>query len=275
MSAVASPVLPTLLTSRPRVAPDGKGAQPWSKLPESYAIPVRVHNTFIDTCAELSPTLAGLCREREARTCPSASIGRLHDLFRDDDDAETQLPSESPETRSASEASPTSVAAAQPACVISLSGLLGAPVPPPPPALHSLAIYGGLGGARPAAEVQPGSSLLGGVGCAAELQWEGARCSTRVVQLQAVPPPPERPAPGSAEMPSVGSAGHAEGSCKPCAFLHTVGCANGLTCQFCHLCDAEERRRRRRAKHEARRLDRLRRAGGAAGGREEAAEASG
>jgi len=46
-------------------------------------------------------------------------------------------------------------------------------------------------------------------------------------------------------VPSLGSQGHAAGTCKPCAFLHTKGCANGAECPFCHLCDAEEKKRRK------------------------------
>merc|ERR1712059_52769 len=38
------------------------------------------------------------------------------------------------------------------------------------------------------------------------------------------------------ELPSMGSALHSSGKCKPCAFLHTKGCVNGTDCQFCHLC---------------------------------------
>jgi len=60
--------------------------------------------------------------------------------------------------------------------------------------------------------------------------------------------PPSLPAPGSAEMPTVGSAGHWTGSCKPCAFLHTKGCSNGVMCQFCHLCDQDEKQRRKKEK---------------------------
>jgi len=47
-------------------------------------------------------------------------------------------------------------------------------------------------------------------------------------------------------LPSQGSAGHARGSCRPCAFFHTPGCANGVSCPFCHLCDAGERKRRKK-----------------------------
>jgi len=56
---------------------------------------------------------------------------------------------------------------------------------------------------------------------------------------------------GSNEMPTVGSAGHHNGTCKPCAFLHTKGCENGTQCTFCHLCAPEEKRRRQKDKHEA------------------------
>merc|ERR1719464_950601 len=62
------------------------------------------------------------------------------------------------------------------------------------------------------------------------------------------PPPPGHSAPGSRELPSIGSAAHAAGRCKPCAFAYTKGCANGLSCPFCHLCDADEKKRRRKEK---------------------------
>merc|ERR1719502_970540 len=53
---------------------------------------------------------------------------------------------------------------------------------------------------------------------------------------------------GSNEMPTVGSAGHNLGTCKPCAFFHTRGCGNGLQCAFCHLCPPEEKRKRQKEK---------------------------
>eukprot|EP00446_Apocalathium_sp_SHHI-4_P045884 CAMPEP_0177389710 /NCGR_PEP_ID=MMETSP0368-20130122/52732_1 /TAXON_ID=447022 ORGANISM="Scrippsiella hangoei-like, Strain SHHI-4" /NCGR_SAMPLE_ID=MMETSP0368 /ASSEMBLY_ACC=CAM_ASM_000363 /LENGTH=305 /DNA_ID=CAMNT_0018855183 /DNA_START=63 /DNA_END=975 /DNA_ORIENTATION=- len=40
--------------------------------------------------------------------------------------------------------------------------------------------------------------------------------------------PPAASALGSAEIPTVGSAGHLWGVCKPCAFMHTKGCSNGI-----------------------------------------------
>jgi len=63
--------------------------------------------------------------------------------------------------------------------------------------------------------------------------------------------------PGSAQVPqdmhmrmgmgiSRGSALHAVGACKPCAFVFQDGCANGVDCEFCHLCDPGERKRRKK-----------------------------
>jgi hypothetical protein len=72
--------------------------------------------------------------------------------------------------------------------------------------------------------------------------------AVRVAMVVQPPPPPVGVAPGTALLPSVGSTGHAKGSCKPCAFLHSKGCSSGLSCSFCHLCDPGERKRRQREK---------------------------
>jgi len=53
-------------------------------------------------------------------------------------------------------------------------------------------------------------------------------------------------------LPSMGSALHAGGTCKPCAFFHSKGCKGGPRCMFCHLCGPEARRQRRREKIESR-----------------------
>mmetsp|Transcript_73179 Transcript_73179/g.152746 ORF Transcript_73179/g.152746 Transcript_73179/m.152746 type:complete len:176 (+) Transcript_73179:160-687(+) len=49
-------------------------------------------------------------------------------------------------------------------------------------------------------------------------------------------------------LPSVGSAGHSTGECKPCVFLHVRGCKSGPDCTFCHLCEAGEKKRRQKEK---------------------------
>ena len=60
---------------------------------------------------------------------------------------------------------------------------------------------------------------------------------------------PHAPKPhGTKELPSVGSAGHAFGTCRPCAFFYAKGCLNGTTCSFCHLCDRGEKKRRQKQK---------------------------
>mmetsp|Transcript_12360 Transcript_12360/g.20174 ORF Transcript_12360/g.20174 Transcript_12360/m.20174 type:complete len:174 (+) Transcript_12360:75-596(+) len=42
---------------------------------------------------------------------------------------------------------------------------------------------------------------------------------------------------GNITLPSVGSANHGLGSCRPCGFVHKgSGCSSGAECQFCHLC---------------------------------------
>jgi len=66
--------------------------------------------------------------------------------------------------------------------------------------------------------------------------------------------------PSYVPLPSVGSVGHQAGTCKPCAFLHSRGCAEGPACEFCHLCSPDERKNRRKQKvvalREARRVSR-------------------
>lgn len=85
---------------------------------------------------------------------------------------------------------------------------------------------------------------------------------TSAPAASAMPVAPAAAAPvaplGDGELPSVGSAGHAAGDCRPCAFFHHVqtGCSNGANCTFCHLCDAGEKKRRRRQKLEALRQER-------------------
>merc|ERR1712003_28926 len=51
------------------------------------------------------------------------------------------------------------------------------------------------------------------------------------------------------DLPSLGSAGHSLGTCKPCGFFHKAGCSSGANCTFCHLCDSGEKRRRQVEKH--------------------------
>jgi len=72
-----------------------------------------------------------------------------------------------------------------------------------------------------------------------------------VLRLSEVIP---EPALGSPECPTQGSRNHRMNNCKPCAFLHTKGCSNGLGCEFCHLCEPGEKKRRQREKRQIQRL---------------------
>jgi len=53
---------------------------------------------------------------------------------------------------------------------------------------------------------------------------------------------------GSPDCPSVGSAGHWLGMCKPCDFFHRDRCTNEAACKYCHLCGPEEGKHRRKQK---------------------------
>lgn len=57
------------------------------------------------------------------------------------------------------------------------------------------------------------------------------------------------PSLGSPQLPTVGSAGHCNGTCKPCIHVDKeAGCKNGVQCLFCHLCPPGELKRRQQAK---------------------------
>mmetsp|Transcript_29241 Transcript_29241/g.63453 ORF Transcript_29241/g.63453 Transcript_29241/m.63453 type:complete len:214 (-) Transcript_29241:344-985(-) len=60
--------------------------------------------------------------------------------------------------------------------------------------------------------------------------------------------------PGSEAVPTVGSLAHYLGTCKPCAFLYTKGCMNGVECKFCHLCEFGEKKRRQKMKKEQKKV---------------------
>jgi hypothetical protein len=50
-------------------------------------------------------------------------------------------------------------------------------------------------------------------------------------------------------LPSVGSAGHSDGQCSPCAwFWKTSGCRGGPNCTYCHLCPPGARKAIKKAK---------------------------
>jgi len=68
---------------------------------------------------------------------------------------------------------------------------------------------------------------------------------TFVIELEKALPSPVS---GTPDCPSIGSAGHAFGVCKPCDFQHRTSCRSGASCKFCHLCGPAENRCRKKQK---------------------------
>ena len=120
--------------------------------------------------------------------------------------------------------------------VIRLEDALGVPVP----AVH----------ARPPQVPQPGRPPVGVIGDQrARMSSEAGYPRAYAVGYIGPRGGAERAnAKAPRELPSVGSAGHAFGTCKPCGFFYAKGCLNGTACSFCHLCDRGEKKRRQKQK---------------------------
>lgn len=262
--------LPTLLTSRPvAAAGDGpKGRKPRGcsalEIPEETPQKIEispelyVRNTFLHTAEQRSPSLEAFYRERDVRTCPGMHVGLLQGLFREDTPRRVETAVATPAGRRPI-VTPSPSAAGRVVMSLCLADSLD--LPPSPTALGFAALPRGFAAAAPeppamGLPLAPAPELLpAGVQGLPMYQIPAAPSAPPVLPQGAhsVPPPPSAPAVGSPELPSVGSQGHAAGQCKPCAFLYTKGCENGVSCQFCHLCEDGERQRRRKAKLEAQR----------------------
>jgi len=94
--------------------------------------------------------------------------------------------------------------------------------------------------------------------CQAQAQWEAHFQSLVAAQLALFPPalpPAGLPPLDPAGLPSTGSALHALGKCRPCAwFWKPKGCTNGQECAHCHLCPDRELKERKRANGQVMRL---------------------
>jgi len=248
----------------------GKAAPQTITLPKEHPVKLRIRGMSFGTSAELSPSPERSDQESEVASCsPAHSDEGMWGLFQDADADCTLLSVELPEACSTVDA-PPGIAP----LVLSLDNVIG---PASPPA-QTLGCYqehaeGFTDGFLCATGVQIGNDLTWiGVSpsdaTASRPPSEGSAHSQASVDAAAgvlsVQPPqaaPDSLAPGSAELPSIGSAGHTEGRCKPCAFFHEQGCATGRTCLFCHSCKPGEKLRRRREKREVVQLVRqLRRA---------------
>jgi len=199
-----------------------------SGLPDfEYPSPFVVHNTFLDTKdVKNLGSLAEFMPDRLAKSCPASGMGCPPGLSSVSQSFASGLSSFMGEAEEKQEAEWLPV----PPPYEPVLPHLRCGVPPPPPLMAAP-------GLAPPQQLPPAMEAF-------------------------VPPPPPMQAPqlriwealpdsslGSAEMPTVGSAGHHLGTCKPCAFAFTKGCGSGVSCQFCHLCEPGEKKRRQKLKH--------------------------
>lgn len=242
-----------------------------------YPSPFVVRNTFIEAPLGGLTSLLGSCyREREIRSCPNVPPGLLHTEGGSlagpppgfEDAAEPCSALSFMQEAAVTETPPASAfedVAHLEQIVRKLqeeNRLLKANMQPGgtlAPQLDNLATTR----AQETAAVAPAAFAVVGAGPAppAPVAWAP-------VLPEAMPPPPPsvpadsflqprvleiacalpEPMLGSPMWPSVGSACHQQGTCKPCAHFHKKGCANGPQCSFCHLCPPGEIKRRQSRK---------------------------
>lgn len=196
-----------------------------SKLPEyDYPVQVLVRNTFIETRVVRPLSLDEFYEERRIHSVPP-EFGNQHDGVK------------SSEPQPLHHALATGVQTFV-TKVATAAGFCATPEdksPTPFPESYYLQQHGGL-----CATPEDGSPtpFMGG--------WNFFQQVPRVLMLSEALP--ESAALGSPELPTVGSAGHYAGACKPCAFFYVRGCENGPQCSFCHLCAPDEKRKRQKEK---------------------------
>jgi len=254
---------------------------PWSverapRLTDSdYPPALIVKNTFLGTKVQRPASLDGFLEERLIQSCPASGIGLppgLEDLVTPEDAAARLVAAEAVLRRKAeTEGMAESQVLPQPVDCLP-TGLLDEPLnfeaPEFLPALPQQTPQWHVNGQPPSfhmplqAPQQPVtldlmqalSSSIQAEACQPQafqpqpfdIQFAAPACSAYPAQIS-------EPELGSPDFPTVGSQGHRFGNCKPCAFLYTKGCGNGVLCSFCHLCDPGEKKRRAKESRAARR----------------------
>jgi len=185
-----------------------------SGLPEyEYPVPVFVRNTFIQTQVGRSASLDEFFEERRIQSCPVAPQYCHSDRI-EDCHSDIRPPAHEPLRRAI-----TTGAQAFMTKVATVTGFR--------------------------TEAEPGTSAVPSDNFSTRQQM-----MPRILMLAEALPEAE-PELGSQDLPTVGSAGHYVGACKPCAFFYTKGCGNGTQCSFCHLCPSDEKRARQKEKQAA------------------------
>eukprot|EP00931_Biecheleriopsis_adriatica_P111488 TRINITY_DN8587_c0_g1_i2.p1 TRINITY_DN8587_c0_g1~~TRINITY_DN8587_c0_g1_i2.p1 ORF type:complete len:230 (-),score=54.27 TRINITY_DN8587_c0_g1_i2:143-832(-) len=202
-----------------------------------YPVPLVVRNTFID-CQDRPPSLDEFMLERKAVSCPVSLVSNPGD--------------DEPSRCSAAPASREDVALLQPALLRSKTG--------PAAAVEDSQKTEAAKAFAPWRRRGATASQASTEQTALPQDWQKdtsrSECSTADTAEYSCPPSPDHAVRATSdkeqsspsELPSVGSADHERGTCKPCAFLHSKGCVSGSKCQFCHLCDSGEKKKRQKEK---------------------------
>mmetsp|Transcript_3020 Transcript_3020/g.7242 ORF Transcript_3020/g.7242 Transcript_3020/m.7242 type:complete len:308 (-) Transcript_3020:452-1375(-) len=288
--------LPTLLFSRRkmRAAQHEISLKPLELCEDSMPLKdFGVKNTFIDDSLPCSPSLLPFYQERQVQSCPSVRVGCLKHCLEDIVSVSTEKPKATPRARQGAVAFPTPTGEdvahqllwpATPCYdehvagpMVSYESIPAASVmapmqyqcmawgdhyASPAPAFCNEVIGEPMASSRKTVVClsdvlcyEPKGSAKGYLAESAPLPTPVVSAHYKPVAVPIAPPPLSR-APGSAELPSIGSAAHEQGRCRPCAFFHTKGCEIGPTCSFCHLCGVDERKRRRKETTEQRQVAR-------------------
>mmetsp|Transcript_41372 Transcript_41372/g.107079 ORF Transcript_41372/g.107079 Transcript_41372/m.107079 type:complete len:257 (+) Transcript_41372:74-844(+) len=199
--------------------------------PLVYPSPLFVRNTFID-CAEARPSsLDGFFEERLVASCPASKLS-------DPGQGEIEEENTNVEVTTAPSTRQSAWAALQNAWASMTAGG------------HSQRGSGQEGKRAAGVSKAPGAkdsaTPNSDASTATGATLEGAAAA--LAASSAAPPRAAASEAAGALLPSAGSEGHYEGTCKPCAFVNAKGCKSGYSCQFCHLCDAGEKKRRQKEK---------------------------
>lgn len=199
-----------------------------------------IRNTFIDTVLQRPLSLDGFFQPREIHSCPASrptsmdemdlppGLENLLEIINED------CPSTPPAsvTKVIEQEQPAIGEACPYDCGADAMGAVGLSSLPPPPVSWAPTMTQFAVTAPPPPSFSPGGSIF-------------------QLNLSQMLTEPEA---DSSFLPSVGSAGHSTGDCKPCAFFHSKGCGNGTRCTFCHVCGPDEKKRRRVEKKQQKRL---------------------
>mmetsp|Transcript_18505 Transcript_18505/g.38480 ORF Transcript_18505/g.38480 Transcript_18505/m.38480 type:complete len:365 (-) Transcript_18505:341-1435(-) len=208
--------------TRRQASPTSHNARCLEGLPEiEYPAPIFVRNTFIDAGIGRPVSLDGFYEERRLQSCPASAVHKLTDSNEEDGLGALAIPMT--EAARMGESLP-----------------LGVPPPPAMPPVLPASLY--VPDAPPQAPTIQDASTL------------PAPSTAPKAALLLLSDVLDAPLVGSPVHPTVGSADHYLGTCRPCAHAHSAkSCMNGVQCPFCHLCPPGELKRQQKAKRRAQR----------------------